>query len=125
MGLFISNCPYCSTPVHWFLNVPKNYICKKCNGTINEHEIEEEYCNLINRYNEQYQLLKNILFEYDKGCKFFSSHVDDMFVRYQHEYLGMYPLLNVKDLKYAFDYPEVYLKLTETLNSGTINKNEL
>ena len=42
MGLFTSNCPNCNEIIHWFLEAPKNYVCK-CGTPVSATEIEESW----------------------------------------------------------------------------------
>jgi hypothetical protein len=42
MGLFISKCPACGTPIGWFLEAPEDYVCS-CGRPFSSEEIKESY----------------------------------------------------------------------------------
>lgn len=44
MGLFTSTCPKCKADIHWFLEAPKNYVCK-CGKAVSATEIEESWAH--------------------------------------------------------------------------------
>jgi hypothetical protein len=49
MGLFTSNCPECNSPIGWFLQAPKDYVCK-CGRSVSEKEIEDSWTNNYSEY---------------------------------------------------------------------------
>ena len=43
MGLFTSECKECFEPIHWFLDVPQDYKCPKCNTYNPPEHIEKSW----------------------------------------------------------------------------------